>query len=50
MALCKILGTFQGEKEMLFGIVNTMLTLPYISRILSEEIQDARHDSQGHYE
>lgn len=50
MALCKMLGAFQGGMEMLFGVANTMLTLPYISRIPSQEIQDARHGSQGHYE
>lgn len=35
---------------MLFGVANTMLTLPYISRIPLEETQDARHDAQGQSE
>lgn len=49
MALCKMLETFQGEKETLFGIANTMLTLAYISRVPSEGTQDAKRESQGHH-
>ena len=33
MAFCKMLGTCQGEREMLFDTANTKWTLPYISRI-----------------
>lgn len=50
MTFCKMRGTFEGERGMLFGVANTVLTCPYVSRISLEETRDARRDSQGHSE